>query len=51
MQFDYEFRSDAATLSHNGMVASSQPLASLAGLDILAQAAQQPMLLWPSQRC
>jgi len=36
MQYDFEFRSRRSNvLTKNGMVASSQPLASLAGLDIL----------------
>jgi gamma-glutamyltranspeptidase/glutathione hydrolase len=36
MQFDYEFRSRRSNvIAKHGMVASSQPLASLAGLDIL----------------
>lgn len=36
MQYDFEFRSRRSnTMGKHGMVASSQPLASLAGLDIL----------------
>ena len=36
MKFDFEFRSRRSNvMSTRGMVASSQPLASLAGLDIL----------------
>ncbi len=36
MQYDFEFRSRRSNvLSKNGMVASSQPLATLAGLDVL----------------
>src|SRR6056297_2478484 len=38
MQYDFEFRSRRSNvLATNGMVASSQPLATLAGLDVLRE--------------